>query len=56
MSPFNKPSDWWVILTQKSVVENEWLIQSLVYFHFFEALNDAFEVQFLHLVKDTDSM
>ena len=34
---------------------------SLVYFHFFKALNGAFEVQFfrasfLHLMKDTDSM
>ena len=33
----------------------------LVYFHSFEALNDAFEVQFfqgfiLHLTKDTDTI
>ena len=34
-------------------------IHSLIYFHFFEALNGAFEVQFfswlyfLHLIKDT---
>ena len=34
----------------------------LIIFHFFEALNDAFEMQFLraasffHLLKDTDSM
>ena len=34
----------------------------LVYFHSFEALNDAFEIQFffrasfLHLTKDTDTI
>ena len=39
-----------------------WEIWTLVYnFHFFEALNDAFKVQFfrasfLHFIKDTDSM
>ena len=35
------------------------IIQSFVYFHFFEALTCAFEVQFLqasflHLIKDTE--
>ena len=38
-----------------------WWIRSLVYYNFFEALTDAFEVQFfgvsfLQLIKDTDSM
>ena len=36
-------------------------VKALVYFYSFEALDDAFEVQFfrasfLHLTKDTDSM
>ena len=26
ISPFNKPSDWWFILTQKSMVENEYMV------------------------------
>ena len=38
-----------------------WWIWSFVYFHSFEALNDAFEVHFfrasiLHLTKDSDSI
>ena len=45
ISPFNKPSGlwfynptvWWKLV---------WYIWSLAYFHFFEALNNAFEVQF----------
>ena len=51
-----------VILTQQSKAENECGIsRALVYFHSFEGLNDAFEVQFfgasfLHLIKDTDNM
>ena len=37
-----------------------WYFWSLAYFHFFEALNNAFEVQFitasfLHPITDTDS-
>ena len=55
----NKPPG--LILTQQSMGSNEKEIRWLVYFHFFEALNRAFEVQFfqgfiLHLIKDTDSM
>ena len=48
-------------LTQQSMGENEYDKSGHLYFHFFEALNDAFEVQFffrasfLHLTKDTDS-
>ena len=43
-STFNKPSDWWFILTQQSI----WWKMSMVnpvtclFFHFFEALNDSF--------------
>ena len=44
------------------MVENEYGKSGhLSFFHFFEALNDAFEVHFfqgfiLHLIKDTDNM
>ena len=51
----------WFILTLQSEGENELInIQSLVYFHFFEALNDVFEVcafsrvlNILHHITDT---
>ena len=59
----NNPSDWWFILTQQSTVENEHDKSGHVsFFHFLEALNDGFEVQFflrihfLHLIKDTGTM
>ena len=43
ISPFNKQSDWWFILTQHSMVESEYgKSRQLSFFHFFEALNDAF--------------
>ena len=43
----NKPQFLWLIITLQSMGEmSTWLIQSLVYFHFFEALHDIFEVQF----------
>ena len=45
ISPFNKLSGLWFILTQHSMVENQNGKSShLTFFHFFEAL-DAFEVQ-----------
>ena len=42
ISPFNKPSDWWFILTQQCMVEYEYGKSGhLSFFHFFEALSDA---------------
>ena len=50
ISPLNKRAGSAFILTQLSMGENEYgesgPFWPLVYFHFFEALNDAFEVQF----------
>ena len=60
LSPFNKPSGLWFILTQQSMGEIE-CGKSGCLLPLFEARNAAFEVKFFrtsfsHLIKDTGSM
>ena len=58
ISQFNKLLGSWFILTLQSMGKNKYGISGhLQYFHFFEALNDAFEgasfrASFMHLIKD----
>ena len=64
ISPFNKPWGLWFIPIQQSIWKWVFYIPSLVCFHFFEVLKDAFKVHFFqgfmftpyYLIKDTDSM
>ena len=64
ISPLNKQSGMTIYFNTAVYGEKwVWYFWSLAYFHFFAALNGAFEVQFFqdafdfyYLIKDTDSM